>query len=184
MNKQGKIAKTASKAAPVVDIIKKISEIKAECARVQTVGAALQQDIHRLACSVLKHTAQHGRIQVLEQFIDAMPAMVRVNSLQLWFETFGQLTYNALEGEKKRAWRIDRSKKLRLGEAMEKPFWKFKALEGAQYTPIKMDDYLDQQIKKLEKDIKAVPVQGAADIRATLLASFKQAKVQGLPALN
>lgn len=151
-----KNAKTAKAAAPAFDIMKKITDIRAEIARVGDVGKNLQHDIHKLACSVLAHTAKHGRIQVLEQFLEAMPDMIRKNSLQMWFETFGQLTFSAAEGSdvKGKTWHIDRSKKVRLGEAMEKPFWKFKALEGAPYKPLEMDSWLEKQVKALEKDAK------------------------------
>ena len=92
--------------------------------------------------------------------------MVRKNALQMWFETYGQLTFSAVNEGDKPAWRIDRSKKQRLGEAMDKPFWKIKGMEGVKYVPLKMDTYLDQQIKKLEKDQKETGANHSALIMA------------------
>jgi hypothetical protein len=182
---KGKIA-TTSAAKPVLTILTSVKAIIAETDRVGTSLKVTQQDVHVLACSVLAHTAKHGNINILTQFLDKMPEMIRMNGLKTWFETFGQLTWDAdaipalsaKDGAesakaKKGMWRIDRSKKPRLGDAMAKPFWSFKATEGKAYTPLTMDTYLDDQIKRLERDIKMAPCPiGVSDTRAAVLAGF------------
>lgn len=171
MNAHGKNAKVKKVANPTVDLITTIKAIKLEIADVEVIGATLQQRIHRIACSVLAKVGKDGRIQLLEQFIDAMPDMVRKNSLQTWFETFGPLSFSALENtdSKKKGWRIDRSKKMRLGEAMEKPFWRFKALEGAPYQPLDTDAFINTAIKKLEKDIAECKKAGREHVKSSAL---------------
>lgn len=125
-----------------------------------------QTEAHIIACSVMQHVCKHGNTAVLIQFIDAAPDMVRKNALQQWFETFSQLTFSAVDDKSKATWRFDRTKKNRLGDAMLKPFWKFKANEGAPYVPLNMDAYLKQQITKLEKDQKETGADHSVIINA------------------
>ena len=162
--------------AKAVNIITAKKEIEARTAALKLSAAGIQAEAHVLACSVLVHVAKHGNINVLAQFIDALPDMVRKNAVHQWFETFGQLTFGPND-EGVVGWRIDRTKKVRLGEAMIKPFWKFKANEGAPYKPLVMDTYLDEQIKKLERDMKLAPFAGeGVDPRKMLVHSLKACK--------
>jgi hypothetical protein len=142
------------KAATTFTLFVKLADIKAETARLNTVGSTYQADLHVLACSVLAHVSKNRNVTVLQHFIESLPAAVRVNSVQKWFETFGNVSYSAIEGSKESCWRLDNTKKTRLGEAMIKPFWKFKANEGMPYTPLDMDTWTAQTIKKLETDQK------------------------------
>ena len=163
--------------AKAVNIITSKKEIEERTVALGKRLSTDQTEAHILACSVLAHTAKHGNINVLTQFLETLPAMIRVNSVSMWFETFGQLSYDfAVEGDKP-SWRIDRTKKVRLGEAMVKPFWKFKANEGAPYKPLVMDTYLYEQIKKLERDMKLAPFAGeGVDPRKMLVHSLKTCK--------
>lgn len=147
-------AATVPATAMTFALIVKRADIMAEVARLNAKGSSYQAELHVLACSVLQHVAKNRNVTVLQHFIESLPAAVRVNSLQKWFETFGNVSYSAIEGSKENCWRLDNTKKLRLGEAMVKPFWKFKANEGLPYVPVDMDAWSEQQIKKLEKDAK------------------------------
>lgn len=148
-----KVAK-APKAAPLFALIVGAKPIAEKTAEIKSRGADLQQDVHILACSVLAHVGKHSNINVLTDFLAAVPDMVRVNALKTWFETFGQVSFSALKEGDKPSWRIDRTKKVRLGDAMVKPFWKFKANEGVPYQPLDMAKYCEQQIKTLERDAR------------------------------
>lgn len=172
---QGKNAKTAAPAMPAVIIISSKVELNKRITALKTSAADLQFEMHVLACSVLVHLEKHRNLNVLTHFLDAIPDMVRVNSLKLWFETFGTVSFTPVTPDAKPEWRFDASKKVRLGDAMVKPFYKFKALEGAPYKPLVMDDYVNKQIAALEKDIKNVPYIGnlVMDPRKAILASFK-----------
>lgn len=156
MNSTGKIAGITAKAQPAVTIITKLGAINAEMKRLNAVGVPYQHDLHVLACSVLVHIAKHRNITVLHHFLESVPDAVRKNSLQSWFETFGTVTFSAVNEGEKAVWRLDAAKTAKLGDAMVKPFWKFKALEGAPYQPLDMNDYINKQVRLLEKDKAAV----------------------------
>jgi len=158
-----KANQTPAVTATIALILKK-KDIATRTKALKTSAADMQHEVHVLACSVLAFVAKHRNINVLTQFLDAVPDMVRVNSLQLWFETFGGLTYSKEKDTK--GWHFDSSKKVQLGEAMVKPFWRFKALEGAPYQPIDFDAWSNQTIKKLEKDAKATGKDYSAIIMA------------------
>ena len=142
----------ANKASPVMTLLTSVKAITTEIERVQRVGATYQVDLHVLACSVLQHVGKHGNIGVVNQFLAALPDAVRVNALKDWFEAFGKVTWIGADTKAMKTPSFVSAKPQRLGEAMEKPFWKFKANEGAPYVPLIMDTYIDQQIKKLAKD--------------------------------
>ena len=152
---KGKKAETAKAAAPAVKIMTSQKAILKEANELKAIGASYQQRLHVLACSVLAHVAKHGQINVLVHFLETVPDMVRVNSLQKWFETFGNVTFSALDNtdSKKATWRVDNSKKVRLGDAMVKPFWQFKANEGVAYEPLDLDKFIERNVKMLQKDV-------------------------------
>ncbi|QIG73221.1 hypothetical protein [Rhizobium phage RHph_I40] len=151
-----KTAKTstpkATKGALPFALITKLADIRKETDLLKTDAANVQHRTHVLACSVLAAVSRHGNINVLTHFLASVPEMVRVNALQAWFEAHGQVSYKALEEGDEPAWRIDRTKKVKLGDAMTKPFWKFKAHEGAPYQAIDMNKWLEQAITRLTKD--------------------------------
>jgi len=162
--------------SPKTNTVTLLTSTKAITAATNTLAAAanmLQHDAHTLACSVLAHVGKHGQIGIVNNFLAAMPDMTRKNSLILWFETFGKLKY---EGK---AMCYVSTKPQRLGDAMEKPFWKFKANEGVPYQPLIMDTYIDQQIKKLEKDQKETKQDHSALIGA--LKAHKATILTALP---
>lgn len=180
MKSHGKTATAATSAKPVVAIVTSMKAFNVRVAALKVSAADLQQETHVLAVSALHHLAKNRNINVLTQFLDAIPDMVRVNALKQWFETFGEVTFSPAKDGDKPSWRFDADKKTRIGEAMEKPFYKFKALEGAPYKPLVMDTYVDNEIKRLEKDIKANPEN--ADLRKAILAQFRKAKAGELVA--
>lgn len=111
-------------------------------------GGDLQQFAHRLLCSLLLHVGQHRDTRPLNRFLKEAKEnvnMVRVNSMMKWCETFGPLK---IEDNKVK---YDNSKKLRLGDAMAKPFWKFKAGEGQPYQPITLEN-IANFVARLERD--------------------------------
>lgn len=127
-----------------------LPEIEAGIKSIGSRGATLQRDMHKVACSVLKHVGTHGDVRVVQKlvlsFIQAMPKMARVNSLKKWFETFGPLKF---AGNKVS---YVRDGKTRLGDAIGKPFWKFAANEGVEYVPLDLAKVLERMIESIEKD--------------------------------
>lgn len=120
--------------------------LNSEIEKYAKTAATLQTRTHVLACSVLKHYGEHKDVRMVLKFIAAVPEMVRVNGLKLWFEAFAPIKFTD-EGAI-----YLKDGKYKLGEALDKPFWKFKAVEGAPYEAIDLLKYAQQQIKKLEKD--------------------------------
>jgi hypothetical protein len=109
-------------------------------------GQALQAEAHKIALSVLHHVGTHADIRVLRRFLDAMPDIARTNSLRKWFETFGPVTFEGNVAH------YAKGKATRLGDAMSKPFWKFKANEGDEYQPLDVAKAIEALIKKIEMD--------------------------------
>ncbi|AGC35984.1 hypothetical protein HOS23_gp01 [Rhizobium phage RHEph09] len=128
---------------------------------------------------MLQAVSRHGNINVLTHFLAAVPEMVRTNALQSWFEAFGQVSYSAIKEGETPVWRIDRSKKVKLGDAMAKPFWKFKAHEGAPYEPLDMKKWLEQAISRLTKD--AQKTGNSHDHLVLFLKTYNPEMEQGKP---
>ncbi len=143
-----------TKATQSIVLYTSLKAINAAIKDTATRGVSLQQDLHKLACSVLAHVGKHKDVRVVDSFIASVPDMVRVNSLKMWFEKFGQIAFTDSEGKAMKTCAFVGSKKTLLGDAMLKPFWSFKAKEGEAYVAIKFDDWSAAQIRKLEKDAK------------------------------
>lgn len=144
-----KTANAAGKPAkPALALLTTAKAIEAGIASIHTTGQTLQTQMHLVACSVLQHVGKHGDIRVLMKLINAMPDMSRKNSLIQWFETFGNVRYSK-EGK---TFVLVKDKPIKLGTAIDKPFWKFKATEGVMYEPIDIAALVAQTIAKLTKD--------------------------------
>lgn len=121
---------------------------------IHTRGQSLQTDMHKLACSVLKHLGKTKDIRHTLAFLQAMPEMSRANSLRQWFEKYGPVRFPTPEERKAGAPEamFVKDKKTLLGDAMGNPFWKFKATEGVEYQPVDVAAQIKQLIARLEKD--------------------------------
>lgn len=135
---------------PAIALLGTVKSIETAIASIHTVGQSLQADMHLVACSVLQHVGKHKDTRVLMKLINAMPEMARKNSLIQWFETFGNVKYSTETKE----FVLIADKPVKLGNAIDKPFWKFKANEGMPYEPMDIAKYVDQQVAKLTKDAK------------------------------
>ena len=144
-----------------MQLITKVKDIDAALVRIHETGQSLQQDMHLVACSVLQHFAKHSDKRVVLKLLHAMPEMARVNALRDWMNEFGTMTI----GENDEIM-LDKSKKLRLGAAMEKPFWKFKV--EADYKPLVMAKWVETQVKALRKDAEKTKRDHSAAINALL----------------
>lgn len=135
-----------------VKIVSGQKAIEAAILRVHTKGQAFQLAAHTAACSVLAHVGKHGDVRVVQTLvqamIQAMPASSRINSLKLWFETFGPIKFS----EDGKDVTYVREGKTRLGDAMAKPFWSFKAMEGTAYTPVDPIAEIAKLMEKFSKD--------------------------------
>jgi hypothetical protein len=147
MSKAKKTAAAPSLKLTEASLMTSEAEINKAIESIKRRGSALQADMHKAACSVLLHLGKHEDIRVLRRFLDALPDMTRTNAMRQWFEAFGPVSYKNGTAE------LNKDNPVRLGNAMEKPFWKFKANEGAPYVPL-ADTYFASIVSKLEKDAK------------------------------
>lgn len=117
-------------------------------------GQTVQAEAHKIACSVLLHLGRTGDIRYTMAFLDAMPEMSRVNSIKAWLEKFGPIRFATPEETKVGAQPATfvKGKPTLLGDAMDNPFWKFKANEGTAYKAIDINKYVDQVLNRLKRD--------------------------------
>jgi hypothetical protein len=107
-------------------------------------GQALQNEMHKIALSVLSHVNEHKDVRVVAKMLSAMPEVSRTNALRAWFENFGPVVF----GEKDAV--MHRPKNVNMQAAAEMPFWKFQP--EAPYQPIDVEAKLAALIKALTKD--------------------------------
>lgn len=144
----------------------KSAQLPAKIEAFSKAGGKLQVEAHKLACSVLLHLGTHKDVRVVETFLKSMPAMVRVNGLRAWFEKFGPIKF-VTEGEGEGAVEVltyVKDKPTLIGEAIEKPFWRFTATEGKPYQPLDLSVETNKFIDKLLKDTKHTGTDHTAKI--------------------
>lgn len=143
-------------------------------------GRAWQEQAHLIACSILKHLGRTGDIRHTEALLKDMPEAMRVNSLKMWLEAFGPVRFPDKDERAGGAPEIMhvKGKKTQMGEAMAKPFWKFKALEGKPYEAIDLNAKLEQLIKALQKDATQTGTNWSAQITALKTLEVTPAKVE------
>lgn len=130
-----------------MNLLTKVKDIDTAIAGIHSAGQSLQTQMHMVACSVIQHYAKHNDKRVVLKLLQAMPEMARGNALREWMNAFGTFTV----GDKDEIIAAP-GKKLKLADAIAKPFYKFKAKEGAPYEPLEMDKWIERQIKALRKD--------------------------------
>jgi hypothetical protein len=107
-------------------------------ARLMKRYTTLNVELQLAACSVIGHVAKHGNVNVMNDFIKQVEDAavgVRVNLLREFFDKFGNVVYD----EETDTFKLDRAKPVKLGEALETPWWKGK--KESKYRPI--DTLLD-----------------------------------------
>jgi hypothetical protein len=117
-------------------------------------GLRMQDEAHKLACSVLHHLGTHKDTRYVLMFLQNVPDMVRSNGLRAWFEAFGPVKFTVGEGDAIEQALFCKDKQTKLGEAIAKPFWKFSAMEGKPYIPMDVAAEMEKLIKRLLADAK------------------------------
>lgn len=123
-------------------------------------AASAQAEGHKVACSVLLHFGTHKDVRIIQRFVMLVPEMVRTNGLKAWFEAHAAVKFIVDESSADAVERVlfvkDKfgvgKEAVKLGEGMAKPFWKFKALEGAPYKPIDEAEWVSGAIQRLRRD--------------------------------
>lgn len=137
------------------DLYRTVASIDKAIKGIHTSGQTLQLEMHKVACSVLRHFGEHKDLRVVLRLIDAMPEMARVNGLKTWFEKYTAIAFNA-DGTAV----VVKDKATKLGDAMAEPFWKLKAKEGEAYKPLNVDTAIEGLIAKLRKDMAGAQAAG------------------------
>lgn len=114
-------------------------------AKLKSTAEKVQDEMHRCACSALKHVIEHGDIVYVERFIDALPASSRSNAFKLWFETFGPVSF-------KDGLKYVKGGNKALASAVAMPAWKLKPEET--YVPMDVAGAIDALVAKIKKDSK------------------------------
>lgn len=141
-------------------------------------GVKLQEEAHKVACSVLAHVLEHKDVRMVHRLLLSMPDMVRTNGLRAWFEKYSPVRF-VLDGAIENII-LDKAHKKDgpgLGDAIENPFWKFKANEGVAYKPLDFDSFTRQQIKRIVADLENVPASDDNDPRKLLLDAIRSVRV-------
>jgi hypothetical protein len=126
----------------------KSKDIEAAVVRIHSAGQTLQTDMHVAACSIIQHLGKHKDVRLVNKLLQAMPEMSRQNSLIMWLEAFGNVVYS----KDTKGFIMVPDKGIKLGEAIDKPFWKFKANEGVAYEAIDLQKLVESTVKLLKRD--------------------------------
>ena len=126
-------------------IIKLVDSIKVR-------GARLDTDLHLAAVSCAAHWAEHGDYTVASRLLKAMPKSTRRNALVAWFMHFTSLVKNpdkATQGDHILVSIKGDAKRWDEAEAIETPFWEFKAKEGV--SVFSFDSYITSMTKGIDR---------------------------------
>jgi hypothetical protein len=85
--------------------------------------AALNIVTHHAACAVLTHVYKYSDVRMVDRLLEGVPDAAQRSRLRVWFAAFGPVDF---VGGKVT---FRRGAKTTLGDAMAKPFWKFKIKE-------------------------------------------------------
>lgn len=136
-------------AAPAtIALYTSVKAIEGAIVSAKTMGESYQRELNKIALSVLAHVGKHKDVRLVNKFIESVVDSVRVNALRTWFETFGNVRYDI----EAKAMKFDAKRKVRLGEAMGNPFWKF--TPEVDYVPLDIDKAVASFIKRIQKDAK------------------------------
>lgn len=133
--------------------------IDTACVALHAAGQTVQNEMHKVACSVLVHYAKNNDKRVVEKLLKAMPESARTNALRDWMNFFGTMSI----GAKDEIVTVP-GKKLKLADAMAKPFWKFSPEKA--YVPLDVHAAITGLIKKLERDAKETALDHSNQINA------------------
>lgn len=143
-------------------LYKTAKSIEAAIAKAVIAGNAVQLEYQRIACSAIVHVGQHGDIRIIRNLLETMPEGLRRNSMAAFFDKYAPVSFDA-EGVAHH----DKTKPVRLGEALEAGWWK--AIKSETYTPFVFRDEVQKLYDKAQKRFaKADPAKGDAITKAQL----------------
>lgn len=149
MSKPTKTTKKAKVA--IISTQELLADTKAIMASIDSAVSdtvALQRIYQVIGCSVIQHLAINKDIMLVRRLFDKMSVSLNVNSMKEFINKYAPVSFDD-EGEV----HYDKTRDVKLGEAMENAWWKAKA--QAPYKPFDFNAELDKLLKratsKLEK---------------------------------
>lgn len=142
------VSKKVIAAPAAIALYTSVKLIEAAIVSARTMGETYQRELNKIALSVLNHMAKHKDVRLVNKFLESVVESVRANALRSWFETFGNMKYDT----ENKCMKYDGSRKVRLGEAMGNPFWKFEP--EAEYVPIDVSKAVAVLLKRIQSDAK------------------------------
>lgn len=150
-------------------------------------GASWQQESHRVACSIVALFGENNDVRIVMPLIDklvaAMPEAMRLNSLKLWFEAHAPIKFSTSEEIKAGTPAVQYVKggKFKLGDAMAKPYWKFKAQEGVAFHAVDLMADIGKLLKRIEAHNKGAEAAGVERIDAGMINALTMMQAGILP---
>lgn len=143
-------------------------EIESAIDKAVKAGNTVQQSFQIIACSALKHTAEHGDIRVIRKLLDSLPEAMRKVAMSTFIDKFGTVRFD----EEGQAY-YDKGKKLDLAGAVRTAWWK--TAKEATYAPFvtvnELEKVYERAVKRFEKqdatkgdDIKATDLRAIRDL--------------------
>lgn len=150
-------------------------------------GASWQAESHRVACSIVALFGENNDVRIVMPLIDkltaAMPEAMRLNSLKLWFEAHAPIKFSTSDEIKAGAPAVQYVKggKFKLGDAMAKPYWKFKAQEGVAFHAVDLQADIGKLLARIEKHNKGAAEAGVEPIQQGFITALTLMKNGSLP---
>lgn len=116
------------------------------------VGANLQLEYQKIACSAIKHIGEHKDVRIIRHVLDTLPEGMRKKSMSAFFDRFAPVKFgeNETTGEAEVTYAAD--KQAKLVEALIFPWWK--ASVESTYVPFDLERELAKLIQRAETKLK------------------------------
>lgn len=168
-------------AAPIVkadQLLSTEAEIKKAMEAAEKNAGTVQKQYQRIALSIIQHLAKNKDIRLVRRMLDKFPEGLRANSMKAFLERFGQVRF-VTEGDKLKDSTLevgqaifDATKKLKLGEAIETPW--YKAAKEPEYKPLDLDAMIQNVIRLADARLaKGVSKDKGDNIDANKLRKLK-----------
>lgn len=137
----------------------KLSDIEALIESAKVKGNETQRMYQIAGCAVIQHLAKHKDIRVVRKMLESMPESLRRDSMTKWLDLYAPITVDE-EGEI----HYNKDGKVQLGLALEKAWWKAKAV--TVYKPFDFVAELEKLQAKARKRYDSIDVSQGDDVTA------------------
>lgn len=161
MTTEAKAKKPVTVLVPSNKFITGQAAIETAIDKAKKAGESVMISLQIIACSTIKHTAEHGDIRVIRKLLADLPEGMRKVAMATFIDKFGTVRFDE-EGEV----HYDKSRKLNLAEAVRTAWWK--TAKEAVYVPFNLvqeaQKFYERAVKRFEKQDATkgddIPVEG------------------------